>query len=365
MRCIRTRRPLVCAVLASVLSISALTACGSDSGGGGGGGGGGASAAGSGSGDVAVSAAQACTKAKQEQGDLSYVASTDEAVFAKEIAGFEAKYPYIKVKYTNLRSSDATQRLLVEQQARHSLDFDAMAGEIGGFDPLFQAGLVRTVDWAKLGLPPNLVLEHGGANLIRNYRLFTGIGYNSKLVKPGELPTTWQDLINSKWAGKIIVDPRGQYLGGLALAWGASKTTEWFKQFMATDKPLIIQGATASGQKVIAGEALVTTSAADANIREAQAAGAPIAIKYLDVVPTSDYYTLIMKTTPRPNKAACFLSWMIGPDGAKQKEKYEFQFNVDKAADLPSGSQVVLADTPDKIKLQTDEAGALAKLMSK
>ncbi|HEY7176761.1 MAG TPA: hypothetical protein VH442_17760, partial [Micromonosporaceae bacterium] len=283
MRQSRMRRPLTAVVLATAVGGSLLAGCGSSAANG---------SSSTASGPLKVSAVQACTAAKNEKGELSYVASTDEAVFAKEIAPFEQKYPYIKVKYTNLRSSDATQRLLVEQQAHHSLDFDAMAGEISGFDPLFQAGMVQTVDWASLGLSPSLVLQHGGANVVRNYRLITGLGYNTKLVNPNDLPNTWQDLVNSKWAGKVIVDPRGQYLGGLALAWGADKTTAWFKQFLATDKPLIIQGATASGQKVIAGEALLTTSAADANIRESQADGAPLGIKYLDVVPTSDYYTL-------------------------------------------------------------------------
>lgn len=355
MRHLLARRSLTSVVLATALGGSLLTACG----------GGSDSGTTAGAGPLKSSADQACTAAKDEKGDLSYVASTDEAVFAKEIAPFEAKYPDIKVKYTNLRSSDATQRLLVEQQARHSLDFDALAGELSGFDPLFQANLVQTVDWGALGLPSGLVLKHDNANVIRNYRLITGLGYNTKLVKENELPDTWQDLVNAKWAGKVIVDPRGQYLGGLALAWGKDKTDAWFKQFMATDKPLIIQGATASGQKVIAGEALLTTSAADANIRESQADGAPLGIKYLDVVPTSDYYTLIIKSTPRPNKAACFLAWMIGPDGAAQKQKYEFQFNDDKPSSVPASAQLVLADTADKMKLQADESAALAKVMQK
>jgi ABC-type Fe3+ transport system substrate-binding protein len=83
------------------------------------------------------------------------------------------------------------------------------------------------------------------------------------------------------------------------------------------------------------------------------------------VVPTSDYYTLIMKSTPRPNMAACFLSWMIGPEGSAQKQKYEFQFNDDKPSAVPASSQLVLADTPDKIKAQADESSALAKFMQK
>jgi iron(III) transport system substrate-binding protein len=346
------------AVLLSVVGGSVLAGCG-------GGGGGGSASSAADSGPLKVTMAQACDAAKSETGDLNYVASTDEAVFAKEIDPFEQKYPWVKVKYTNLRSTDASQRLLVEKQARHSLSFDALAGDIPGFDPLFETGMVRTVDWQTLGVADNLVLSHKGANAFRNYRLITGLGYNTKLVKEDELPSTWPELVNSKWAGKVIVDPRGSYLGGLALKYGKDQTLDWFNQFMAVDKPLIIQGATASAQKVIAGEALLTTSAADANIRESQAAGAPIGIKYLDVVPTSDYHTIIMKDTPRPNMAACFVGWLASDEGAAQKEKYEFQFNEDRPSAVPATSTLVLTDTPEKLTLSNDTSAALAELMAK
>jgi iron(III) transport system substrate-binding protein len=341
-------------LLVGVVAASVLTGCG--------GGSGGAEAS---SGPLDVSLDKACAAAKDETGRLSYVASTDEAVLAKEIAPFEKKYPQVKVQYTNLRSTDASQRLLVEKQARKDLDFDALSGNIDGFDPLFDADMVRSVKWSSLGIGDNLVLDYKGANAFRNYRLILGLGYNSDRVDEAELPSTWQELVDPKWAGKVIVDPRGQYLGGLALDYGKDKTVSWFQDFMDVDKPLIIQGATASGQKVIAGEALLTTSAADANIREAQAAGAPIAVKYLDVVPTSDYHTIILKDTPRPNMAACFLGWLGGDEGTAQKEKYEFQFNHDRPTEVPSGSNLVLSDTPARLKLQTDTATALAEIMAK
>ncbi len=347
----RAGRPGVVLTAIAIVAIS-IAGCGSSNG-----------PATSSEGPLSVSMDEACAAAVDESGDLNYVASTDPAVFAKEIEPFTAKHPDISIKYTNLRSDDASQRLLAESQTRHDLSFDALSGDLPGFDPLFQQNMVRDVDWPALGVADDLVIEQQDGTAWRNYRLITGLGYNSDLVPKDQLPNTWKELVDSKWAGKVIVDPRGSYLGGIALAYGEQETVDWFKDFMATDKPLIIQGATASAQKVIAGEALLTTSAADANIRESQAAGAPIDIKYLDVVPTSDYHTLIMKDSPRPNKAACFLGWLASDEGAAQKAKFEFQLNDSNPPAVPATSKLVLTDSPESLKTSTDTSTALAKLM--
>lgn len=353
------KRPKIAARLGVVLAVTAATGgllvgCGSS---------GGPGASGGGE-PLSVGMDEACAAAAEESGDLNYVASTDPAVFAEEIKPFTAKYPGIKINYTNLRSDDASQRLLAEAQARHELSFDALSGDLPGFDPLFQQDMVRHVDWPALGVADDLVIEQQNGTAWRNYRLITGLGYNTELVSKDELPNTWKELVDPKWAGKVIVDPRGSYLGGIALAYGQQETIDWFNDFMETTKPLIIQGATASAQKVIAGEALVTTSAADANIRESQAAGAPIDIKYLDVVPTSDYHTLIMKDSPRPNKAACFVAWLASDEGAAQKAKFEFQNNDSNPAAVPPTSKLVLTDTPEALKTSTDTSTALAEIMS-
>jgi len=315
-------------------------------------------------GPFTATADEACSAAGNEEGAVNYVASTDAAVFETEIEPFRAKYPDIDVKYTNLRSGDASQTLLAEAQVGRGLSFDALAGELPGFQPLFDENLVLNVDYPALGLDKDWVVEQNGATTFRNYRLITGLGYNSDLVKPDQLPNTWDELVDAKWAGKVIVDPRGQYLGRMAPARGEQETIDWFQRFMDVTKPLIIQGATASSQKVISGEALLTTSAADANVAEAQQDGAPLAIKYLDLVPTSDYYTLVMKDSPRPNRTACFLSWIGGPEGRAQKEKYEFQKNESNPAALPPGSTLVLTDTPESRDVGTKTSEALAKIMA-
>lgn len=307
----------------------------------------------------------ACEAAtSKEGGQLNYWASTEPDVFAKEIGPFQQKYPGIKIHYTSLRPADQVQRIVAEVQAHHELDVDALSGDLPSYAPLLDRKLARNVDWAKLGIRKDLLFKLKGVQTYRSYRVVLGLGYNTKLVKQSELPDTWQELVNSKWAGKVIVDPRGVYLSGLSLAWGKDKSVSWFNDLMRTDKPQIVRGATASLEKVIAGEALLTTSSHDAEIAEQQSKGAPVAIKYLDVVPTQDWYTLITKDAKHPNAAACFLSWWGSPQGQKQQLKYEFKRDATKPKALPTGAKLEAINDPKQAALATDVASEFAKIMA-
>jgi iron(III) transport system substrate-binding protein len=314
----------------------------------------------------AVTAEQACTNATtKENGQFNYWTSTDPNVFQKEIQPFQQKYPGIKINYTSLRPSDQVQRVVAEIQAHHDLDVDAIAGDLPSFSPLFSQGQIQKVDWQKLGIPADDVFTLNGIPAPRTYRTLLGLGYNNKLVSESDLPSTWQDLVNSKWSGKVVVDPRGIYLSGVSLSMGKDQAVSWFKDFMAQDKPIVVQGATASMQKVISGEAQLTTSSHDSETAEQQSKGAPVAIKYLDIVPTQDWYAAIIKGAPHPNAAACFFSWWLSPEGQDQQFKYEFRKNDTKPAGVPASAKFVSINDPEQAKLATDVATEFAKVMGK
>jgi iron(III) transport system substrate-binding protein len=301
--------------------------------------------------------------ASKDGGTFNYWTSTDPAVFKQEIAPFNAKYPKIKINYTSLRPADQVQRIVSEVQARHALDVDAIAGDLPSFAPLFDQKLIQPVDWTKLGMPADLQFSLDGYTTIRTYREVLGLGYNSKLVKPADLPSTWNELVNSKWAGKVIVDPRGVYLSGLALGMGQDQAVTFFKDFLKTDKPMIVKGATASMEKIISGEAELTTSSHDSEAAEQSGKGAPVAIKYLDIVPTQDWYALVLKGAKHPEAAACFFSWWTGPEGQAQQLKYEFKTDKTVPDGLPPGAKLVAINDPQQAQLATDVANTFAKLM--
>jgi len=314
-------------------------------------------------GALSVTEQQACDAASTSEGQLDYWTSTDPDVFKQEVAPFEQKYPKIKINYTSLRPADMVQRLIAEVQAHHALDVDAVAGDLPSFAPLFDQKLIQPVDWTKLGVAADVQFELKGFTTVRTYREVLGLGYNTQLVKEADLPSTWQELINSKWAGKIIADPRGVYLSGLALGMGQDQAVSWFKDFLATDKPQIVKGATASMQKIISGESLLTTSSHDAEATEQENKGAPVGIKYLDIVPTQDWYALILKGAAHPNAAACFFGWWTGDEGQAQQLKYEFKTNKTTPDGLPAGAKLVAINDPDQAQTATDTANTFAKLM--
>lgn len=299
---------------------------------------------------------------------MSFQAATDADVFAKELPAFEAKYPGIKVTYTSTRPQDSVQRIVTEKQTGHAIDVDSVSMDLPSAFPLLDAGLASKVDWKALGGADDTILNVQGAELIRSERIILGLGYNTTKLKESDLPNTWDELVDSKWASnKVIVDPRGQYLSGLSLVWGADRTVAWYKKLLATDKPTVVKGATASLEKVISGEALLTTSSHDAEVAEQKSKGAPVAIKYLDIVPTQDHYAIVIQGTPHPSASACFLAWYASPDGGVAEQmKYEFKGNDSRPAAVPASAKLaVLEADPKAATVQTDVASQLSKLTGK
>jgi iron(III) transport system substrate-binding protein len=308
---------------------------------------------------LASSVSAACTAGASE-GTVNYWVSYDADTFKKEIAPFEAQYPKIKIVQGVYHGTDITPKVTAEAQTHHAPSADLIEADIPSLAPLVTANLVQTVNWTQYGLPADQLSGGSGVQGIRTYRIPGGIAYNTKLVQPSQLPDTWDGLVNSQWAGKIIYDPRGDYLENLAVPWGTAKAQTWLTGFLKTDKPVPVKGSTASLQQVASGQSLISTSATVDNVKQLAASGAPLAIKYLDIVPTLDYYAYVVKGAAHPNAAACFMSWWAGQQGVAQRVKYENKPNDTRPADLPAASQVASLTSEADAKLATTFATAIA-----
>jgi iron(III) transport system substrate-binding protein len=313
---------------------------------------------------LSATAEQACAAATSaEGGQLTYWAETDPDIFAKEIKPFQEKYPGIKIDYSSLRPSDIVQRVISEVQARHALSVDAVAGSLSDLQSLLDQKLVTSVDFAKLGVPSDDLIQQGDVSVYRVYRDPQGLAYNKDLVKPEDLPDTWAELVDPKWSGKIIADPSGRYLASLSLAWGEDKAVSWLQDFMKTSKPMVLKGATASMQKVSTGEALATTSATYSAYGPWDAKGAPIGFKYLDLVPTFEYYAMVLKGAKHPNAAACFLSWLSTPEAMDQQLQLEYKQNLSVPKGVPDGAKVVSVTSAEDAAHTADAAAKMAKIL--
>lgn len=297
--------------------------------------------------DPAAAREAVCEAAKAE-GSLTYWSN-----FANPdpiMAAFAAAHPGITVEPLSNHPDDFAQALLTELSAGRAPSADIMYGELNVLAPVFEAkGNDDTIDWTALGVPADLISQSG--DVVRLYRVAGGIVYNTDQTKPEDLPATWAGLLNQKYSGQIVVDPRGRPFDQLSLVWGADQAISYARELEAL-KPIVIKGGTAGMLAVASGQAIVTTGGRSAETLEQQAKGAPLAIKYLDVITTLDTYNMVPKGAQHPNAAKCMVSW-LATDGQKAHDEAEFKSNSTIPTGAPADAQyaqVVTNADADKVK---------------
>ena len=128
-------------------------------------------------------------------------------------------------------------------------------------------------------------------------------------------------------------------------SWGEAATLDYVARLSETVDPIIIRGGTAGMTEVLSGGALMTSSGrADSNA-ELQAAGAPIEMHYMDLVPLRVLYNGLVKDADHPNAAACFAGWLASDEGKNSFESVEFKANDFPPAGVPDGADFVFVDS--------------------
>jgi iron(III) transport system substrate-binding protein len=293
---------------------------------------------------------QVCAAGAQE-GTFEYWATFEDENWQQIVGPFNAAYPGINVQLLALRGEDQLQRILTADAAGQAELPDAVSS---GMDeiiaPIASRNLVNTeVDWAALGVPGDIV--HLDTNSVRVSRTAIGLGYNTETTSPEDLPDTWEELIDPRFARNIVVDPRGRPFSQLGLEWGEERTLDYVQRLMDVTDPLIIEGGTAGMTAVLTGEAMISTGGRSDSALELQADGAPIAVKYLDVIPTEHDFNALIANAEHPNAAMCFIGWLASPEGTQVFQEVEFKQNQTIPQGAPADAVYVAVEAPEQAEL--------------
>lgn len=143
------------------------------------------------------------------------------------------------------------------------------------------------------------------------------VGYNTHLVKSGEAPKSYQDLLNPKWKGKTVIDEQDVDLYATLLKiMGREKGQEWFKK-LAANGLQTRRGHTLEVQLLGAGEFALDFGAYAPMVESYRAKGAPIDWIAPDPIPVNVYAMALSAKPPHPNAARLFLLWSLSPEGLK------------------------------------------------
>jgi ABC-type Fe3+ transport system substrate-binding protein len=268
---------------------------------------------------------------------------------------FNSTYPDIQIEPTQLRPDESAQRVLTEAATPAGVQADLIYGGLDVFDPVLDRNLInQNIDWSALGAAEDI--QNSG--MVRIYRVAGGLGFNTDSHTAEDLPNTWDELIDAEWAGTVIVDPRGRPFDQLALSWGEETTVDYVNRLKSTVNPVVIEGGTAGMVAVASGEYQITTGARSAETLEQQADGAPIDIKYLDIVPTLDAYHAVLNGAKHPNAAACWVGW-VATAGKQIHDESEFKSNETVPSSAPEGAEILAIDTPEK----AEEVGRMSDII--
>ncbi len=150
--------------------------------------------------------------------------------------------------------------------------------------------------------------------------IYQSVLINTSIVSKQDMPRTWNDLINPKYAGKIVIgSPRvGTAYSLLYLALLRDpKYGEAFFEKLAAQRARLVQNNPMVAQLTASGEAAFGFNGIpyDAtNVVKANP-GAPITYAYLDIVTAAYTYMTVNGRAQHPNAARLFAAWMMSPAG--------------------------------------------------
>ena len=168
---------------------------------------------------------------------------------------FETKYG-IKVDYWRGDSTKVSERALTEWRAGKP-GFDIVEGNRGVQLIMRDEGLFARFVPPSSEKFPAVMREKDG--LITPWRVLPiSILYNTDMVKPAELPKTWDDLLQPKWTGKIVMPDPTRHTTTAQFLWNLEKfkKDKWidYAKGLAKQRPLLVTSLASVPNAVIKGE---------------------------------------------------------------------------------------------------------------
>ena len=250
--------------------------------------------------------------AKKEGKVVVYNMALGAPYFTAVIKSFESKYG-IAVESLDLRASELAERIRTEQAAGRFLgDAEMITSTMieeqlknGDFvqklPPIPNAGNLR---------PPFRTTDHS----VPAYVQPMGILINTRLVKDGDVPKSWNDLNAPQWKGKILSDdmrPLGS--GNSMFSVLQTNMGKDFNEKLAEQKPVFSRDMRNDARRVARGEYPIYVPQVFAFASDLK--GLPVKVVIPEEgAPYAQMEFAVLKNAPHPNAARLFIQHFLDKD---------------------------------------------------
>jgi iron(III) transport system substrate-binding protein len=254
--------------------------------------------------------------AARKEGKIVYYTSIDLPIAERIAKSFEAKFPGISVRVERTGAERVFQRIGQEYASR-----------IHAVDAVNSSDAAHFIVWKREGMlqpfVPEDVAKHYNPADVDTDGEFAGfrvglsvIGYNTNLVKREDAPKTFGDLLDPKWAGKIVKAHPG-YSGTIMTAtYEITRDLGWeYLEKLAKQRVMQVQSASDPPKKLDLGERAIQADGNEYNLLQIKERGGPVEIVY---APEGTPFIVgpngIFKNAPNPNAARLFQCYCFTPE---------------------------------------------------
>jgi iron(III) transport system substrate-binding protein len=256
-------------------------------------------------------------EAARKEGKAAWYTAVDLPVAERLAKAFQAKYPGIAVRVERSGGERIFQRISQEY-----------ASNIHAVDVVNSSDAAHFIVWKRQGI----LLPHVPEDVAQHYPVehkdpdgqfaswriwLCVIGYNTNLVKAEDAPKSYADLLDPKWAGKIVKAHPG-YSGTIMTAtYQISRDLGWdYLEKLSKQKVMQVQSSADPPKKLALGERAIMADGNDYNLIQMKEKGEPVEIVYpAEGTPIIVGPSGIMKAAPNPNAAKLLMNWMFSQEG--------------------------------------------------
>jgi iron(III) transport system substrate-binding protein len=258
----------------------------------------------------------ALIEAARKEGTVSFYSALELNVAERLGKAFEAKYPGIAVRVERSGAERIYQRI-AQEQSSHIQAVDV----VNSTDP------AHFLDWKKNEwLAPYVaedVAKHFPADQVDPDGLYATscawlevIGYNTNLVKREDAPSSYADLLDPKWQGKIVKAHPGYSGAILTATFVLTRDLGWtYLEKLAQQKVMQVQSAADPPKKILLGERAVMADGNDYNLVLLKDQGKPVeAVFPVEGSPMIIVPSGVFRGAPNPNAARLLQSFLLSAE---------------------------------------------------
>ena len=254
------------------------------------------------------------TEGAKKEGVVYYYGSMDLSDTQDVLRGFTKSYPFVDVRYTRLGGPSVVNKVITEYRSGvFNADVISMRG-------MFIPELKSKNIISKYKSPMVSFLRNGFADAEGYFSGYFATGYaliyNTARVKPGEVPRSYEDLLNPRWKGRLVMDGEEyDWLAGMIDLMGENKATAFFKRLVVEQGVKFKRGHTLITQLVAAGEHDLLIDGYVQNAVPFKTKGAPIDFVFMNpttVKPPS--VIAIASKTPHLHAAALLTDYYLSKE---------------------------------------------------